>query len=94
MIKQFRERRQCRSYAPYLFFTFELIIYSELAYLIYSILGEGRLTLIAITLVLSYQLFKSFKRLVSVKRRCKGAEVYNKYKQKAQENDMRKNISF
>ncbi len=85
MIKQFRERRHCHPYMPYIFFGLELIIYGELAYLIYFILGDGILTYVVIALVLSYQLTKSIKRLIYVKNRCKSAEAYRKFQKKAQE---------
>lgn len=92
MIKQFRERRHCHPYMPYVFFGLELVIYGELAYLIYFILGEGKLTYLVIALVLAYQLTKSFKRLVHVKNRCKSAESYRKFQQKAQEKILKEGL--
>ena len=77
---------------PYIFFGLELVIYSELAYLIYFILGDGKLTYIVIILVLAYQLTKSIKRLIYVKNRCKSAEAYRKFQQKAQEKILKENL--
>ncbi len=94
MTKQLQERRRCRIYSPYLFFGFELVIYGELAYLIDSIVGESQTSLIAIALIVGYQLPKSIKRLVSIKQRCKSVEIYHRYRKKAQEKQLKNNISF
>jgi len=85
MIKQFRERRHCHPYMPYIFFGLELIIYGELAYLIYFILGSGKPTYVVIALVFIYQLTKSTQRLIYVKKRCKSAESYRKFQKKVHE---------
>ena len=92
MIKQFRERRHCHPYMPYIFFGLELIIYLELAYLIYFILGDGKLTYVVIVLILAYQITKSIKRLIHVKNRCKSAEAYRKFQKKAQEKILKKSL--
>ena len=92
MIKHLRERRHCHPYMPYIFLGLELIIYGELGYLIYFILGDALLTYIVITLILSYQLTKSIKRLLNVKKRCKSAELYRKYQKKAQEKILKESL--
>lgn len=92
MIKQFRERRHCNPYSPYIFFLLELVIYGELAYLIYLILGENNLTYIVIALVFLYQIVKSIKRLFYVKNRCKSAESYRKFQKKVQEKLLKENM--
>ena len=78
---------------PYIFFGLELVIYLELAYLLYHILGDGKLTYLVIILIFSYQFFKSFKRFIYVKNRNKIIQSYRKYQKKAQEKILNESIS-
>lgn len=89
MIQHFRERRHYHPYMPHIFFGLELVIYIELAYVLYYVLyyvlEEGKFTYLVILLVFSYQLLKSIKRFIYVKNRYKSVQSYKKFQKKAQE---------
>ena len=78
-----RERRQCRSYTPYLFFLLELVAYAELTYIITVTFEEEKFVYIIVGLSLLYLLGRSYKRFVHIKNRCKSSQLYQKYLKKA-----------
>ena len=89
-----KERRRPNPYAPYLFFLFELIIYSEIAYVILFLFGEQPIVYAIVALTLGIFLFNAIKRLQSVRQRNKSITHYQRYQKKMHRNLLEKNLRF
>ena len=82
MNKRFHERRKCKSYKPYMFYLLELLVYVELGYLSWYILGASVYMVAFFGLSFLYLFYKATKRLGHVINRCKISQSYKNYQKR------------
>ena len=74
-----KERRNCKKFLPYIFFSLEIVLYGEIAFMLVLVFENSLYATITAAAFFIFQIYNATKRLQKVLQRCKLAKTMKKH---------------